>query len=527
MQSAPAHCVGAQMSFKRAVVTAVILASTGFTAAPAMARTDTSIPAEFPPSSFNGRQYVDSRGCVFIRASTGGLVNWIPRVSRSRQHICNAKPTFAQAQSADLPVIPDPDPVPAIVAAKPAAKPAAQLAAPKPAPIVAAQPVRTARATVAAPQVKTPPKAEVIAPAATTAATTQRQPRFTLSSLFKPRTRTTVQAVPQQTARTVVKPSAPAPVATPSPRRVVQPASPACPGGTAVSQRYLGTGSGVRCGPQQKSPVGYATTRAPTVPLGTFAAPMATIASAPSATGVRVAPQSISPVRQSRTQAAVVSDYVAVAADSQRVVPRHVYEKQQRSALLVGIPEGYRPLWEDDRLNPKRAHQTMAGKAAMDLIWTQTVPRQLIDRASGRDVTRHYPGLSYPYTSFAAQNAATSTSISGQATLSSKSFVTEPKAPAVRSKVKQAKKKPAAKPTSTTNEAAKTYVQVAMFAQAGNAQRTAGNLAAKGLPMRIWNAKRGGKPVQLVVVGPFVDSGQANAALSIVRRSGFKDAYLR
>lgn len=523
MQSAPAHCVGAQMSFKRAVVTAVILASAGFAAAPAMARTDTSIPAEFPPSSFNGRQYVDSRGCVYIRASTGGLVNWIPRVSRSRQHICNAKPTFAQTQSADLPVIPDPDPVPAVVAAKPAAP----KAAPKPAPTVAAQPVRTARATVAAPQVKAPPKAEVIAPATTTAATTQRQPRFTLSSLFKPRTSSTVQAAPQPPADTVVKSSTPAPVAAPSPRRVAQPVSPACPGGSAVSQRYLGTGSGVRCGPQQQSPVGYATTRAPTVPLGTFAAPMATIASAPSATGVQVTPQSISPVPQSRTQAATASDYVAVAAGSQRVVPRHVYEKQQRSALLVGIPEGYRPLWEDDRLNPKRAHQTMAGKASMDLIWTETVPRQLIDRASGRDVTRHYPGLSFPYTSFAAQNAATSTSISGQATLSSKSFVTEPKAPAVRSKVKQAKKKPAAKPTPATNEAAKTYVQVAMFAQAGNAQRTAGNLAAKGLPMRIWNAKRGGKPVQLVVVGPFVDSGQANAALSIVRRSGFKDAYLR
>jgi len=47
-----------------------------------------TVPAEFPPSSFRGNQYVDSKGCVFIRASISGNTTWVPRVSRNRQIVC-------------------------------------------------------------------------------------------------------------------------------------------------------------------------------------------------------------------------------------------------------------------------------------------------------------------------------------------------------------------------------------------------------------------------------------------------------
>ncbi len=55
------------------------------------------VPAEFPPSSFSGNQFVDSEGCAFMRAGVGGLVNWVPRVDRRRNQLCSFQSTFAQA----------------------------------------------------------------------------------------------------------------------------------------------------------------------------------------------------------------------------------------------------------------------------------------------------------------------------------------------------------------------------------------------------------------------------------------------
>ena len=42
--------------------------SAGATSGVAQIRDELAAPAELPPASFTGRQYVDSRGCVYIRA---------------------------------------------------------------------------------------------------------------------------------------------------------------------------------------------------------------------------------------------------------------------------------------------------------------------------------------------------------------------------------------------------------------------------------------------------------------------------
>lgn len=59
---------------------------------PGLAR-DMPRPAELPPADYAGQQYVDSKGCMFVRAGSGGEVVWVPRVSREGAPVCGNPPS--------------------------------------------------------------------------------------------------------------------------------------------------------------------------------------------------------------------------------------------------------------------------------------------------------------------------------------------------------------------------------------------------------------------------------------------------
>ncbi|WP_135506257.1 SPOR domain-containing protein [Roseovarius aestuariivivens] len=487
----------------------------------AQSRSNIQVPAEFPPASYTGRQYVDSKGCVYIRAGIDGQTSWIPRMTRNRKVICGFKPSLSTAQAQAAPA------------------PTRRTAAAEPVQIIVPREAR--------PQPATAPTTKTRAPAATPARRSAPTAQSQIVRRAPAPAVTVIRPAPVQTARAKAAP-APKPVSaakaqatgakTVTVRKVapqVAQGEPACQGASPISSHYLRAKPGVtvRCGPQTQP---HSTVISGGGGAGPTMRPVHVVR-ATTAPAMQPSPvRSVSPAPQPAPR--------AVVTNQTRVVPRHVYTKQV-NATGLSVPPGYQPVWEDDRLNPERAHQTFAGMAQSDVLWTNTVPRRLIERMTGREVTYRYPGLQYPYTSFEQQRAAGVTVSTRGVVMQEPIRVTRGRdgrirhvasaTPARQPATTVAQRQTVNTPTISTRSVPKTpakaashrYVQVGIFADAAQGKRAARKLAQRGLPAKTGTLNRNGKAYTLVVTGPFGTQSQLHAALSKVRAAGYGGAKLR
>ncbi len=223
------------------VVSAAFVAAV-FSAAPMIAQPLAQIagPREQPPADYSANQYVDSAGCVFMRAGVGAAVTWVPRVNRERRLVCGYPPSLpggATTAVAAEPPRPSAEASPADAAPPDAAPPDA-------APPDAAPPAVPAAAVAVVP-VPSPPAATApaTAPAAIPAAT---------PAPSSPAAVITAAAAPAAPARV----QRPARLVTQGP---IAGAATVCPDPRPVAQRFLlSDGRRVtRCGGPVEDAVGY------------------------------------------------------------------------------------------------------------------------------------------------------------------------------------------------------------------------------------------------------------------------------
>lgn len=428
------------MRFNKVLTVSVMVAVLGMGAANARGL-DIDGPSEVPSASYKGRQYVDSRGCVFVRAGYGSAVSWVARVTRSRDHLCGYKPTLAPdaprlevAKSAPLPAAPAPQTAPVSTSAAAKAMiqstPKPTRAAPQAARVMAAQP--------AAPRVMPSPTRRAVAsvapqmPMAVMPVTRQAAPRQAMASGASIMTGGAGYVSPYAVSGANSATSyggqgyAAAPVADLSVvgSQTLQSYSGCSNGGTGAQKYQLSDGRYlVNCSGKTADPIGaiygakpaQVATRAADVPSAVttrgsyvsgvtgqpvkrgFFGGINTPKTGQQAPQQAYAPRYSSPLTGGSGYSIQGNGYAGENVYAPNYVepvynaaPAYAPATNRNSSGYVspyvvgsagGVskpPKGYKTAWSDGRLNPHRGARTYQGNVQMAQLWTEETPARLV-----------------------------------------------------------------------------------------------------------------------------------------------------
>lgn len=488
-------------------------------------------PAEAPPPGFKGQQYVDSRGCVFLRAGHGGQISWVPRVSADRKQLCGAPGAGSKVEIAEVAAAPASNSsrpstgsggfvysavpaqaqpsAPAPVAAAAAAVPAAKVTTrkPPPKPTVFSAPAASAPAPLAGtvmPQAVFVPNQRVAAPSPTGADVSRRATA-------------TERAATAQPSGTIVNAS-------------LSGAALSCPSTAPVAERFQihGGGTKVMCTRGDGS-------------LIDAVFPSSTAAAVSAGRIGYDAHVALKGGQRGAIQTSGAGGH-APSGVTGGVMPQN-YDLQQASDALAP-PPGYKAAWSDGRLNPRRGLQTAAGVAAQDQIWTREVPARLLADVgqAGQRVkvsVRNSDGTSSQRDAIVLSTKSDGKRVVRLVGKAEKLENTHQKRTAAKGEIqpvaaasseKSAVSKSskavstvgAVKPIAASGQGL--LVQVGTFGVAANAEGAAGQLKSVGLPVA--RSKAGGGRLQVIYAGPFASAAEAKTALAAARSLGFGDAVI-